>query len=370
MSFIIWIIFFWGLLYLVWVLWIKRGLSKAIITNQVIQDLPGVSILIPVRNEVNHIKRMLQSLTQQNYPTHLLELIFIDDHSEDQTLEILKQERFLYPDSHIIIEALSIHKQGKKQALTVGVKKAKFDYILTTDADCLHQQNWVLSMIQSHLNTHAKLTGGLVKYPKAQTTLEHIVSFESSLLNTHGLALSRLGHPILINGANLLFSKSIFEAIKGYQDHHHIASGDDIFLLHGIKKIYGSESVNISIETGTCVETVYPKTWYAFFMQRVRWAGKSKYYQDRDTIIISTYLGITSILWCFIMVWGLFFGSYTNILISLLCKSVLDHFNSLGSPIPQLKTTAWSILGGWLYPIYALGISFISFFIKPVWRGR
>jgi cellulose synthase/poly-beta-1,6-N-acetylglucosamine synthase-like glycosyltransferase len=105
------------------------------------------SIIIPFRNEQNHLDTLLKSLMNLNYPKSLFEVILVDDDSEDKSQEVIKKVLKPHTTSNFqirIIKNVRMSKSPKKDAITTAISQAKYDWIITTDADCIVPKYWHL----------------------------------------------------------------------------------------------------------------------------------------------------------------------------------------------------------------------------------
>ncbi len=232
-------------------------------------ELKTVSILIPFRNEAENLNNLLKSISVLEYPVNLLEVILVNDHSNDGFKEIIQSFENRFPFKITVI-SLSIQLKGKKSAISVGVKHSSSEIILTSDADCSFPKDWVQKMQAPFEISHIELVSGSVVF-KENNLMSRIFQMEFAPLIGVGAVSIDLGNPTMANGANLAFRKSTFEKLKPYADNLSIPSGDDIFLLQKIKSQYLD---GIFFQKEAVVETQAPKDFISFFRQRKRWAAK------------------------------------------------------------------------------------------------
>jgi len=232
-------------------------------------QLKSVSILIPFRNEATNLTHLLRSLKAIDYPTELLEVILINDHSSDDFRSIIETQEKGFPFK-ITILSLPEGLKGKKSAITAGIDHSSAEIILTSDADCQFPKDWVLRMQAPFEIGHIQLVSGSVVF-KAQDFLSNIFQMEFSPLIGVGAVSIELGNPTMANGANLAFRRATFEKLNPYQDNLSVPSGDDVFLLQKMKAEYRD---GIFFQKEAVVETLPPKDLKLFFRQRKRWAAK------------------------------------------------------------------------------------------------
>lgn len=322
-----------------------------------------ITVIVPMRNEEKNVRNLIASLQQQKYPSSRLQVILVDDHSHDGTLDMLK--RFA-GDFTIISGAESF---GKKGAIGAAVQQAKGDVIVTTDADCTHAPGWLESINRQFQQEAVQLVVGGVRI-KATTFFENLQALEFTSLIGSGAALLHFGIPAMANGANLSFRKSAFVAVHGYDGNSHIASGDDEFLL---KKIHAKcpRGVVFNSDSKSVVQTLPQRPLTQFVQQRLRWASKWKFDQTPATrwVGLCVVLLQLSFLVCLV---SAFLGHGDLPKWILLGKVALDGILLwkvsifLGS---RFSFPAFIMLEA-LYPFYVLTIGIWAQFSSYEWKGR
>lgn len=244
------------------------------------KDLPKVSILVPARNEAQNIVACINSLLQQSVASSYYEIIVLDDFSTDDTLakipcadnvKSFALSRFLDKEYQ--------HKANKKRAIELGIKQAKHEIIITCDADCFYNKNWLETMLQYQVKTQAKMISAPVLFIPQNGFLSSFLQLD--LISLMGITAADItqGTPSMVNGANLLFTQSIFKAVNGFQGNENIASGDDVFLMQKINAKYPN-SIHFLKSNNAQALTASPSSFKAFIHQRIRWASKSAGYAD------------------------------------------------------------------------------------------
>jgi len=323
------------------------------------KDLPPISVIIAAKNEESNLNALISDLQSLDYPKEKLEIIIVDDHSTDATARLIKEAEG--------INYLLSDGNGKKKALAIGLKQSSGELILTTDADCKVQTEWLRAYAEKYLEEKPDFIIGQVKPDHQKSLLSSFseIEFYSLQAVTAGLALA--GKAVLCNGANLAFRK---EAISNYSKSvkSDIASGDDIFLLHSVKRNKGK--IAWLNNTQATVTTRLPGRIKDFFRQRSRWTGKSVYYKDFDTIFVglSTLIANISIIAALVFLiinidtWPLFVAfSLARILTEIMLLS-----SYLKKP-EKLRLLLLHIPLSLLYPIYTILIATISFFPRKRW---
>lgn len=241
-----------------------------------------VSIIVPARNEEDNISNLIHSIQNQTYPKSCFELIIIDDCSTDKTAEIVKK----YSDSNIKLIALSDYLDEKninaykKKAIEIGIKASSGTLIITTDADCTMGENWLQEIVNCFETNQPKMMVMPVQINYKNRFIEIFQSLDFMCLQgITGASVQKKFHG-MCNGANLAYTKSVFEEVDGFSGIDHIASGDDLLLMHKIAKNYANEIMYLK-SAGVIVKTMPAKTVKTFFNQRIRWASKAEKYEDK-----------------------------------------------------------------------------------------
>jgi biofilm PGA synthesis N-glycosyltransferase PgaC len=365
-----WIILLLFISYAVVVLLLLDGWQKAKEQHHVLNKdvLQFLSVVIPVRNEEEAIDRLLNDLVNQHYPKDKFEIIVVNDHSNDNTSQVVGKKIDNATNLRIVVN----EGQGKKLAITTGVRLSKGEIIVTTDADCWVGTNWLQTISDSFYNEKIKMVFGPVKIQNENSFFSKLQAIEFSSLIGSGAATIMLEIPTMCNGANLAFRKDTFAEVDGYEGNTHIASGDDEFLMRKIFKKY-PEGIRFNNSQESIVSTKPQRTLSEFIDQRIRWAGKWKFHNDLKSKLLAVYIFLfqLSVLILPVLVMRGHLSPLTAV-IFLLVKAILEL-------IFLRSVTSWlGVKWDWLsfialqfiYPLYVLGIGLSSSFLKPIWKGR
>ncbi len=361
-----------------------------------------VTIIIPARNEAENIGNLLQDISVQIYPTSLVEIIVIDDFSEDATFEIVtnlfRSFRTKFSNLNVyklqdLIKEEDIKSVYKKRAIEAAVNLAKGNLIITTDADCRLQQNWIHSIVSFYEKEKCALIAAPVGYYNEQTRFQHFQALDFCGMQAITGASLSLGIFNMANGANLAYEKQAFLDVNGYQNIDEKASGDDMLLVYKIAKKFPYK-VKFLKNKAAIVLTKPMLTLNDFIQQRFRWTSKSTSYQDkRITAILGlVYLFVLSIwlnalyfigksiysivfptptlmgLINFLPVFFIFF----MLIFQLVCKTITDYFflksaSKFFNREDLMKTFFTSeILHIWYIPFVGTFGNILSY----KWKGR
>jgi poly-beta-1,6-N-acetyl-D-glucosamine synthase len=245
----------------------------------------SITVIMPARNEANFIAKAIDSILLQQYDAQF-ELIVINDHSTDNTQHICES----YGDRIRLINLNETLASGayKKKAISEAIAIAHGSLIVTTDADTQRGVLWLQSMAQYYEQHNCKMIAGPVNYISQNSWLAkfQIIDF----LCMQGVTAASLKYRFnsTCNGANLAYTKKAFETVGGFAGIDHIASGDDMLLLHKIEQAYPT-GVHYLKNKNAIVSTYGMENIFSFFQQRIRWASKAKHYTDKR---VSTVLGL------------------------------------------------------------------------------
>lgn len=321
-------------------------------------QLADLSVIIPFRNEENRIEPLLRSFVNSSVlPKNI---IFVDDHSDDATVERIQSVL-----NGLNFQILRSDANGKKLALHTGIEAVNTKYILTLDADIEFQPNYfegisLLPEMEMHILPVKMDSKGIFQ----------LLEMDSYLVNSLNDIAAGISHPIVASGANLLFDRNAYLKYQSLLDHQQIASGDDQFLLHDFNK----NKVNIGISTyrNITISTPAPKSISEFIQQRLRWISKSPKVKDS----LATRFGLlqvgSTLLLGVILCYELIIGNYALALALLFLKSSLDgvlaydYLKKIGKTNCLLFLPIYEVL----LPIYTIFLAFLLPFYRPKWKGR
>jgi cellulose synthase/poly-beta-1,6-N-acetylglucosamine synthase-like glycosyltransferase len=343
--------------------------KKENIAESVYENGLKVSVIVAARNEEKHIADLLMDLAVQDYPDFLLEVLVVDDHSEDNTIEIVRNiiaERKL--DGFKLIE--NEYKAGKKSAIAAGISKATGDVVLLSDADCRLGPGWISCMVSFFKREERMMIFGPVSYFPEEGLLNRFQSLEFSGLMASGAGAAMTGRPFMCNGANLAYRKEAFLQVGGYNGNEKFISGDDVFLMHKIKDRFGSRAIGFALDRNAIVRTFAAPGLKAFFKQRIRWASKTKGYSDKLAILTAAIVFIFNLFIVAVFSAGFFlpflFLWYFNCII---LKSIIDlpliigitGFNN------ERRLIWWYLPFQLVYPFYVVSAGVCSIFAGKKW---
>ncbi len=250
-------------------------------------EKPAVSIIICAHNEQENLQAFLPQILEQDYPD--FEVVIVDDCSDDETPWLLKEFSARYPGKIKIVE-IKDHirlKNTKKFAVTMGIKAAKHEHLVFTDADCDPASKHWLAEIACAFTPGKEIILGYSPYFKTTGFLNKVIRFETAHTAMSYLAYALRGNAYMGVGRNLAYTRSLFFKGKGFNKHMHIKSGDDdLFVNHNAT----AKNVQIVIHPDAHVGSVPKTTWKSYYKQKGRHAGASVLYKTRHKRMLATQL--------------------------------------------------------------------------------
>jgi len=238
-----------------------------------------VSIVVAARNEEKYISDCIDALVNQSYSKNLFEIIIVDDRSTDSTAEIVEQYCQRNHNLNLIkIREVPASVSPKKHALETGIKAAKGEIILTTDADCVPLKGWIKTMV-SYFEPNIGLVAGFSPTESSEkpTLFSKLFTLDSISLAALSASSFKTGKPLTVSGRNLAYRKKVFEEVNGFQNiKHHISGDDDLFLHKVVEET--NWKLNYALDPRSVVKTRIPDNFRQFANQRIRHASKGRFY--------------------------------------------------------------------------------------------
>lgn len=337
--------------YLIIIFLIYRNLLRIKPFVLTIDPKTPVTIIVACRNEEHNLPDLLASLSKQEYPSSLLEIIIIDDNSSDNTFNTACN---FSGDSNII--TIKNSGSGKKQAIRTGINIASGQLIITTDADCRHGIRWIKS-IAAYYETHEP---DLIIAPVTIDSGNNLFGKfqEIEFLSLQGITAGTViaGNGTMCNGANLAFTKTVYKE-NAENLHDEIQSGDDVFLLHSVKK---SKGAIIWLESpDAIVKTNESTTFKSFSLQRNRWISKGRSYTDRFTVLLAIVTFVTILTQVSLLIASIFNIHFFRVFIAVyIIKGIADYLiiSNTAKRYNSMKTLDWLIPVQILYPLYVIWV--------------
>ena len=322
------------------------------------------TIVIPFRNEKENLTNLLLSISLLHYPKELVEVILVDDDSE----EVFSLQHSVF--SLKVIKNIRKSNSPKKDAIETAIEMAKNDWIITTDADCLVQKDW-LTIYDKYIqeNEVEMVACGVCYVPKK----DFLSAFQNlDFLSLQGATIGSFGikQPFMCNGANFAYSKQFFKELNGFEGNKTIVSGDDVFLLQKAVSV-ATKKVGFLLAKESIVATKPLETWSELFQQRVRWASKSTGYSSAYGKLLALVVFCGNLAWILsFMFWlvGLLDQNFFMLFIAL--KFLVDFILLYKTANFFESKLQYVLASSLLYPFFSVSVAMYSLFGKYSWKGR
>ncbi len=300
----------------------------------------GVTIIVCAKNEFENLQVLIPLLLHQTYTNK--EVIIVDDHSTDNTHTLINNYEgvvWLSPDNDL---------PGKKNALSQGIKSANNDWVLLTDADCIPTIEWAKTMMDHKQDNDIVL--GYSPMLKGKSTVNLFSRYETLLTALQYLSFAIKGIPYMGVGRNLLYRKSVFEKIGGFESHKNIVSGDDDLLIQSALQ-YGK--IGVCLEDEAYVYSHTKQSWLNYIKQKMRHISTSFHYKAIHQILL-TIFALTHILWVGLLFYCILTGTawlYIGVIVVIFWVITLAlQYKSI------MRLREWSLLP--VYPLLDISMGF------------
>jgi cellulose synthase/poly-beta-1,6-N-acetylglucosamine synthase-like glycosyltransferase len=334
------------------------------------------SIIIPARNEANNIDRFLPTILEQDFPNDLYDVTVINDHSTDDTAQRVQILQKKYSNLHLI--ELSEHLDGqatnayKKKAIEIAIAQSKGNWIITTDADCLADKEWLLQYDAYIQVNQPVLVAAPVMFFNTGSFLSIFQVLDFMSLQGITAAAVSAGSHAMCNGANLAYLKSAFYEVGKFKGIDHIASGDDMLLMQKMKQRFPGK-LGYLFNKKSIIQTDAMPNWRSFLNQRIRWASKADSYQDKRIFLVLLLVYLLNVSLLLIGVFAFFVENGAYHLVLLLFTKTLVELSFM-LPVSRFfglrKTINWFPLMQPFHIVYTVVAGWLGKFGSYQWKGR
>ena len=329
------------------------------------KDITAISIIISARNEAKNIRSCLDSVLSLDYPVGKLEIIVIDDNSEDTTFEIAS--------SYSQILVIQNNRKGKKAAMAFGASISKNPWLWFLDADTILHKDAAKLAHAKIAQTDANFIACPIMYPTRNGFLNAFQILDASVTMAVTAAGIMSKQFYSANGANMLVKKQAFMQVGGFNGNEEFASGDDVFLIQKMAQLDDSKVVFLKSRRMAAI-TKDEDTWSGFFQQRKRWATKSSAYthgglKKIQASVFAMHLAI--LLW--IVASTIYPIAFFVGLLMLFVKGVIDYLliQNITHFFEVKDANKWFIPAFFFYFLYLFFMAAHAIFPSTYrWKGR
>ena len=336
----------------------NKNLRKNKIVVQTAQ--PPVSVIICAKNEQENLKEFLPSILEQNYPN--FEVIVVNDGSEDDTEEVLnilsqKYSNLYYTTIPKNVKVLS----SKKLAITVGVKAAKNEILVFTDADCRPQSSDWLTLMVRNFSPKTEFVLGFGDYFREKKLVNYLITFDTLFIAMQYFGFAYRGFPYMGIGRNMAYRKSTFFKMRGFAGHLHVASGDDDLFVNS-----AANRENTQVECAKESKTLsVPKSSFSRWVsQKRRHLSVAPHYSAKSKLMLGWEVLSRGMFYAFFTLllltenWVFIIFALSLFLVRFITQLIVINLTAkhLGTRIFFLTIIFWEIL----LPLISLYLSTID----------
>lgn len=327
-----------------------------------------ISVIVCAKNEEENVRKFVPLLAEQNYAT--FEIVLIDDASSDNTLEVFEEFEKMYSNVKLVkVENNEAFWGNKKFALTLGIKAAKYDYLLFTDADCYPtSKDWITTM-SSQFTMHKNIVLGYGAYEKISNSfLNKIIRFETLVTATQYFSWAQLGKPYMGVGRNMAYKREEFFKVRGFMDHMKLRSGDDDLFIN---QAATGDNTTICYLPDSFTYSMPKTSFKEWFTQKRRHVSTAKHYKlfDRNQLGLFYF---TQLLFLVLPIVLLAFQYQWIAVVSIIGFRYLFSWLALGFAAGKLKekdVMYWFPLIEIIVILTQLNVFISNTFSKPVhWK--
>ncbi|MFV8226420.1 glycosyltransferase [Christiangramia aquimixticola] len=334
------------------------------------------SIIIPFRNEAENLPNLFKSLTNLNYPSRKFEILLVNDASTDHSRQLAEIFQNEFQELHIkVLDNIKNSTSPKKDAIRTAIHVSKFDYIATTDADCIVPANWLHYFDEMIFSNNSKMIAGPVGFiqdsARRKAYFQRFEELDFISLQASTVGAFGIDKAFMCNAANMCYEKETFLRESGFNADAGIASGDDVFLLQQLRK--KGLKVDFVKSAKAAVLTNLQQNLSGLMAQRIRWAAKTSSYSSnfaKATGIIVFLKNFSLIVFSVLALLGLI--PYQFLMLVFLLKFIADfiliHKSAKFMKSEELmRNYFWSSI---VYPFFTSYVAILSLVKDFKWKGR
>ena len=317
----------------------------------------GVSVIIAAKNEAANLDYLLPKLSEQEFPS--FEVILIDDASTDSTLAAMNSFKELHKDAMFDVKVIPIDSEdsnGKKAALTQGIKAAKYEHILLTDADCQANSKFWIRHMSDSFTKDISLVLGYGAYEKRKNSfLNKLIRFETMLTALQYFSYAIDGKAYMGVGRNLAYKKSIFLSADGFEKHKHVRSGDDDLF---ISQVANSENISICDHQDSFTVSKSHVKFSAWIRQKRRHISTASHYKKTTKFMLSMFY-LSQFSFYVLILLALITKTHLTYVIPLIAIRFFVWYVTINRTTNRLDEKDLTAFG----PLYEISIIFIQLYL-------
>ena len=322
-----------------------------------------VSVVICSRDEADHIEQNLPGILVQQYKSSH-EVVVVNDNSMDDTKYFLEALYKEFKQLHIVeLKQEAMHIPGKKFPLSIGIKSAKYEILLLTDADCIPTSEHWLQLMQDAFAPGIEIVLGYGAFKKKNGILNKLVRYDAFHTALQYLSYALAGQPYMGVGRNLAYKKELFFKQKGFAAHHHLAGGDDDLFINAAANTHNTAVV---IDKDAFTLSSPPRTWGEWVRKKARHNSTGRFYKWTDRFKLGVYL-ISHFLFYPLLILSFLIYDWKYVLIAFAARFLIQGivFFRCMKKLNELDLFLYYLLWDvWMFFYYLIFIS--SLWKKPM----
>lgn len=325
-----------------------------------------VSVIICARDEDENLARNLPGVLVQAY-TSTYEVVAVNDNSLDDSKYILQELKKTFKSLNVVeLTQEAVHISGKKYPLSIGIREAKHEVLLLTDADCVPaSEHWVQKM-QDGYTDNIEIVLGYGAYHKSKGLLNKLIRFETFHTAMQYLSYALAGIPYMGVGRNLSYRKSLFFRNKGFSSINHIPSGDDDLFIN---KSATKNNTAVVIDPDAVTLSIPKTTWSGWLRQKSRHYTTAKFYKPKHKFLLGLYF-ITQFIFYPLLVAAMIVYDWRFVTAIFIIRFLLQGFVLYKSMKKMGEQDLWPwfiVLDMWMFFYYIIFAPALWKRPKKVW---
>lgn len=332
------------------------------------QNPKPLSVIICAKNEVHNLQAFIPKVCEQDYPE--FEVIVVNDGSTDDTEMILAQLKIRYHNLYYTsIPANKQHYQGKKLALTLGIKAAHHEHLVFTDADCYPTTDQWLKTVSSQFTDEKQIIIGHGRFEKKRSLFNLFLRFETFFNTVQYMGFALRGKPFMAVGRNLAYTKSLFLNSDVFKPYLNMASGDDDLF---IRSCANKHNTTVCLDYNSQTLSLPPKDLGEWLTRKSRHLTTAPVYKFGIKCWLITEPLTRQIFWVLTLC-SLFFHIFVPLTIALFLLRMLTLHIALGKAASKMgeEKLHWaSSLFDFILPLLVGSVWVINMFSakKKKWK--
>ncbi|OYQ31927.1 glycosyl transferase family 2 [Flavobacterium cyanobacteriorum] len=327
-----------------------------------------VSVIVCAKNEAEKVREFVPLLATQDYPDY--EIVLIDDASSDETLDIFEAFEKQYSNIRLVkVENNEAFWGNKKFALTLGIKAARKEYLLFTDADCYPADKYWIASMSSQFTMSKTIILGYGAYERVKNSfLNKIIRFDNMLTATQYFSWAKAGMPFMGEGRNMAYKREEFFKVNGYIDHMNIRSGEDSLFIN---RAATKKNTTLCYAPGSFTYSEPKHKFRDWFMQKRRGAFTASFFRPLHKSLLRLFF-LSQLLFIILAILLAVLQFSWMLLVPVIAFRYIFSWITMGysaSKLNEKDTVYWYPVIEIILIFTQLNVFFTNLFSKPVhWK--